>query len=246
VSSLPYDAPIPGATGEVNATLLAKTAYQNTLARINRSRGQTLQQYGYKGSVDPVTGVITNVGVDPYNQYGDFQSMLRNQAGQLQQADYAAQDRGLHGGLANKVQGDLHYGFGQQSAQLGQNFSNQLTDFQDQQSQAKYDYDMALWQQQQQDAANAIANGDFSPAPYPDVQDPTIPDPNADGYVPYPGAAPKAAAKAAPKKTVAGYTQVPVKTFNAPKAKPSPARVAKTTAKVTARGKPKYTMVSHS
>src|SRR4051812_25414513 len=100
----PYDAPVPGAVGQMNVALLGKTAYNNTLARINRQRGSTLQQYGYLGDVDPTTGVMTHVRVDPNNQYGDFQSMLRNQAGLSQQAEFAAQDRGLHGGMANKAQ----------------------------------------------------------------------------------------------------------------------------------------------
>jgi len=77
----PITTNIPGYAQYGTAGLLAKTAYDNTLARINRTRQQSMHQYGYLGDVNPDNGTIQNLRVDPNNQFGDFQSMLRNQAG---------------------------------------------------------------------------------------------------------------------------------------------------------------------
>jgi hypothetical protein len=241
----------------MNVALLGKTAYNNTLARINRQRGSTLQQYGYLGDVDPTTGVLANVRVDPNNRFGDFQSLLRSHADQAQQAEFNSQERGLHGGMANKAQSDLKYGFGQDSAHLGQNFANQFTDYQDQQSQAKYDYDKALYEQQLQDAQNAIANGDFNPANYGDSSSGS-----GDYSAPYDGGTLSAATDpytgAAAEHIAGGYggyvnapgggasavaaANAALKKAKAP-AKPSAARVAKTVAKVVAKKKPTFTQV---
>jgi hypothetical protein len=230
----------------MNLALLGKTAYNNTLARINRQRGTTLQQYGYLGDVNKDTGVLSNVRVDPHNQYGDFQSMLRNQAGLAQQAEWANQDRGLRGGMANKALSDLRYGFGQQSAQLGQNFANQFTDLQDQQTQAKYEYDKALYEQQLEDTHAAIAAGAFNPG-----GDSGGNDNSQDGYDnsgssdygsyadPY-----AAGAAAAIASGYGGYVHAPgggnsaTAAANAAlkRAKPSTKRVAKTARKVTSGG----------
>jgi len=37
------------------------------LIRFNQQRTGLLQQYGYKGTVDPTTGMMTNLGVDTSN-----------------------------------------------------------------------------------------------------------------------------------------------------------------------------------
>lgn len=239
----PYDAPVPGAVGQMNLALLGKTAYNNALARINRQRGQTLQQYGYLGDVNKDTGVLTNIRVDPHNQYGDFQQMLRNQAGLAQQAEWANQDRGLHGGLANKALSELRYGFGAQSAQLGRNFSNQFTDLQDQQTQARLEYDRALYEQQLEDARAAIAAGAFNPADYGDDSGGgTGSDVDYDGgssaSYPDPYAAGAAAAIAGGyggyvHGTGGGNSATAAANAALKKARPSPARVARTTSRVT-------------
>jgi hypothetical protein len=234
MSSIPYDAPVPGAVGQMNVALLGKTAYNNTLARINRQRGQSLQQYGYQGDVDPNTGVLTNVHVDPNSRYGDFQSMLRNQATIAQQAEYANQDRGLRGGMANKALSDARYGFGQQSAQLGTNFANTFTDYQDQQTQAKADYDRALYEQQLQDAQAAIAAGNFNPAG--DGGDGSGGD-GSDGWTQVSGSTgyPDPYTAGAAAAVAGGYGGYVHPAGGGSPAKPSAARVAKTTAKVTAK-----------
>jgi hypothetical protein len=110
-----YDTNIPGATGAngyADASLAANTAYKNTLARINQKRSSTLRQAGYLGDIDPTSGMLSNLRVDAYNPYGGLQSMLRGQAGDFQQAQYAAEDRGLHGGLAHKADSELKYQHG--------------------------------------------------------------------------------------------------------------------------------------
>jgi hypothetical protein len=165
----PYDAPIPGAPGYATTALQAKTAYQNALARINSKRQDTLRQYGYLGDIDPTTGVVNNVRVDPYNQYGGLQQMLRNNAQAVQDAEFAAEERGLHGGLAHKAMSDVRYDLGNASQSLGSAFAGALGGFQDEQSQAAYDRDRALYEAELQAARDAIANGDFNPADYSDT-----------------------------------------------------------------------------
>lgn len=157
-------APIPGVAGYAGAAALATRAYNNTLAQLNQQRQAALQSYGYLGSIDPTSGTITNVRVDPMNPFGQLQTMLRSQAQEDQTARYASQDRGLVGGLANQQLSDLHYQHGGQSAQLGTTFANQLADFQNQQTGAAYTRDEALWNAEQLAAEQAIQNQDFTPA----------------------------------------------------------------------------------
>lgn len=160
----PYDAPIPGADTYATAALGAKTAYQNTLARINAKRGDTLRQYGYLGDIDPNTGVVNNVRVDPYNQFGGLQQMLRGNAGAVEQARFASEERGLHGGLAHKALSDVHYDLGNASQQLGSSFAGALGGYQDDQNQATYQRDQALYQAELDAARLAVQNGDFNPS----------------------------------------------------------------------------------
>jgi hypothetical protein len=168
------ESPIPGAPGYAGAALNANNAYNNTLARINAKRQQTLKQYGYTGNVNPTSGQIENVHVDPYNQYGGLQQMLRSGALAGQNADFSAEERGLHGGLAHKADAQLKYDFGQQSAQLGQDFAGGLTDLTDQQTQAAQARDQALYEAQRQAAADAIEAQNFNPGAMP--EETTVPE----------------------------------------------------------------------
>ena len=163
---------IPGAAQYLQDNLNAKQAYQNALAKINQQRQNTLLQYGYQGTVDPKTGVISKVGVNPNAPYGLYQQMLRGGAQQGYQQQWGLQDRGVAGGLANQVNRTLGYQFGQDSAKLGQDLSGQLFSLQDQQDQAKYQYDQTLAMEEAMAAMNATNNSDYNTAP---------PDPN---YVP--------------------------------------------------------------
>lgn len=171
-----YETNAPGAVGAdgyANASLAANTAYKNTLARINQKRSGTLRQFGYLGDVDPTTGTIANLRVDPNNAYGGLQSMLRTQAGDFQNAHFAAEDRGLHGGLAHKADSELKYQAGAQSAQLGQDLTGAIGGYQDDQNQAAYTRDQALYQAQLDQTraaieAQAFNQGDYSGVDYPD------------------------------------------------------------------------------
>lgn len=165
----PYDAPIPGAAGYETAALQAKTAYQNALARINSKRSDTLRQYGYLGDIDPTTGVVGNVRVDPNNQYGGLQQMLRANADTVQQVRDAADERGLHGGLAHKGITDARYDLGNASQQLGSAFTGALGGFQDDQNQAAYSRDQALYEAEAQAARDAIAAQAFNQADFGDT-----------------------------------------------------------------------------
>jgi hypothetical protein len=153
------------ATAALNAT----TAYQNALARINSKRSDTLRQFGYLGDIDPTSGVVNNVRVDPHNQFGGLQQMLRSNADEVQQARIAAEERGLHGGLAHKGITDAHYDLGNASQQLGSAFSGALGGYQDDQNSAAYARDQALYQAELEAARNAIENGQFNPADFSDT-----------------------------------------------------------------------------
>jgi hypothetical protein len=159
-----YDTNIPGSPGYLQAQLIAKKAYQEALARINAQRTGTLRQYGYLGDIDPTTGTLRHVRVDPHNLYGQYQQMLGSQAGEDQAALDEAAARGLHGGLARQMVSRLHREHGGQSAALGQNLTGTLADFQDQQNQAAQVRDSALYEAELQAARDAIAAQQFNPA----------------------------------------------------------------------------------
>lgn len=157
--------PIPGVDLYGQAALAAKTAYQKALAQINNQRHTALQQYGYLGDIDPNTGTLTNMRVDPNNPYGAFQEMLSSHAQQQEAARNAAAARGLgHGGLAAQGITADHRAFGADSAQLGQSLMSQLEGLQQQQTDAQNTMDSALYQAELDQARNAIANGMFDTA----------------------------------------------------------------------------------
>jgi len=170
-------ADIPGASVYGQAGLLAKTAYQNALTRINSQRSNTMRTFGYKADFDQETGVMKNMGVDPSNQYGGYQKMLRTHALAGDEAEESALGRGLSmsGGLGAQYERQLKYNFGQDSANLGQGFTDLLSQLQDQQSGAKWDYDRALYEAQLEAARNAVSEGDYSYSGYDDQDYPQYP-----------------------------------------------------------------------
>jgi hypothetical protein len=178
----PYDAPIPGADTYATAALGAKTAYQNALTRINSKRQDTLRTYGYLGDIDPNSGALSNLRVDPYNQFGGLQQMLRSNADEVDQARMAAEERGLHGGLAHKGLSDARYDFGNASQQLGTSLSGTLGGYQDDQNSAAYTRDQSLYQAELDAARLAIENQQFNPADTSDTGDTSDNNPSgADG-----------------------------------------------------------------
>lgn len=192
---------IPGATTYAQAALAAKTAYQKALAGINNQRTSALQQYGYLADIDPTSGTVTNMRVDPNNPYGLFQEMLSQHASAQQQAKAAAAARGLgHGGLAAQGITADHQSFGADSSQLGQNLMAQLEGFQEQQGQAQDTMNDALYQAQLVAAENAAAAGNWSTPDESGIVIPAYGDNTADPYAQQPG--PTKAAQAAAQKSI--------------------------------------------
>lgn len=159
----PYETAIPGADIYAQADTLATNAYNKALAQINANRLNTLTSYGYKGTVDPHTGVVSNIVVDPTNPYGKLQELFHTQASEDRDATFQAEDRGLRGGLAHQAASELRYQHGAQRTGLGSDLSQALSGYQDQQDEAAYTRDAALWQAQLEQLQAAIAAGAFNP-----------------------------------------------------------------------------------
>lgn len=172
----PYTTPVPGATGYEAASLAATTAYEKALARLNQERQDTLRQYGYGGSIDPATGVVTNVHVDANLPYGAYQTARQTHADAYEAARQSAQDRGIHGGLANQGLTRLRRGFGAEDAQMGTALTGALGGFQDQQNTAAYARDSALADAQIQAARDAIQQQMFNQANLDGLDTPSGPD----------------------------------------------------------------------
>lgn len=145
----PAVSPIPGAAQYAQEATLANNAYDKALAQINRNRLNTLTQYGYTGTIDPKTGTVTHVGVDTHSMYGGLQQLLHGAASEDMNADMAAQDRGLVGGLAHQGRAEAHYGHQADLTNLGEQLTGSLSDLQDQQQAASETKDNALWQAEQ-------------------------------------------------------------------------------------------------
>lgn len=171
--------PIPLASGDyATAAATANAAYQNALAQINGQRQQALQSFGYKGTIDPATGTLTDMQVDTNNPYGQFQQMLGTHAADQQQIAAADQQRGLGamygargGGLAAQGLTNDKLAFGADSANLGQSLMSTLGDLQGQQGQAQDTMNNALWQAELGSAQNAIQGQSFDPANFSGVTD---------------------------------------------------------------------------
>lgn len=159
-----YYAPPPGAVQSAEDYAGAQNAYNRALIRFNQQRTGLLRQYGYGGTIDPATGMVTNLHVDAGNAYGGLQQLLHQQNLEDQAAQYAAQDRGVVGGLAHQAESELAYGHHGQTSQLAQTLLGNLSDLNNQQLDAKATLDQALWQLQHQATTDAISGGDYNPA----------------------------------------------------------------------------------
>lgn len=163
-----YFAPPTGAISAAQDYAGANAAYQRALVRYNQQRTGLLKSYGYLGDVDSGTGMVKNLRVDAGNPYGQFQQMLRAQSQEDDTAKYSAEDRGLHGGLANQAVSNLKYAHGGESSNLAQSLFGNLSGIDADQLDAKGALDSTLWQLQQQAALQAIQNEDYNPADYGD------------------------------------------------------------------------------
>lgn len=150
--------PIPNPADYAGADVLAHNAYNNALAQINQNRLNTLSSYGYTGSIDPTSGTITGVHVDPNAMHGQLQDLLHQQAVEDMQAHLGNEDRGLVGGLAKQGLSELHFQHGSQDAGIGTSLESALNDLQGQQQSATETRDAALWQAEQAAADQATQN----------------------------------------------------------------------------------------
>lgn len=162
----PSTSPISGVDSYAQAANAAKLAYQQAITKVGSNRQSLLRQYGYTAEIDPNTGSYSNLRVDPNNQYGDLQQMLRNQAQQDQQAEFGAEERGLHGGLANQGASDLRYAHGAESSQFGTNLIGSMSDLDQQSLGAKQSYDDTLYNAQLDAARQALAAQMFDQADF--------------------------------------------------------------------------------
>lgn len=202
-----YATPTPGVAQYGQAALLAKTAYQQALARLNQKRQGTLRQFGYQGDIDPETGTVKNVRTDGNNPYGLFQMNNRTQARGLDQAAWNAQERGLGtgGGLAAQMQNDLRFQYGAQDAQMGQDLVGSLAEYQDAQTSAAQQRDAALYQAELEAARMAIQAEQWNPADYAGLDYPDYGAGDSQVAVAIKKTAPKPAAKKPPAYNPAAY-----------------------------------------
>lgn len=163
-----YSTPIPGVPQYGQAALAAKTAYQNTLARINQKRSSLLRSGGFAGDINSETGVVDNMRVDGSSKYGALQQLNRSQAMRDEAARWSGVERGLGagGGLAAQLRNQTRFDFGREDSDLAQGLLEGLSGLQDEQTSAAYQRDAALYQAQLEAARMAIQNGDFNPADF--------------------------------------------------------------------------------
>jgi hypothetical protein len=153
---------IPGGALIAQAQLAAKQRYQQRLADLTKKRQGVARTGGYKFDVGD-DGLVKNWRVDPYNQYGTFQLLNRQQARQGMEVQDANLARGLgtRGGLAAQNLNDARFEWGQQDAALGQSLVDQLGALDEEQQAAKYELDQALWQLQLEALRMAAQDGDY-------------------------------------------------------------------------------------
>jgi len=138
--------------------------------KINMQRGTLLNQYGYTQGTDG------SVSVDPANQFGKFQQMMRSEAGANDQARFAQRASGF-GGSSGYLQHAMAL-LGQKNAaehgQLGSDLQSSLNDLTGQGLDAQDTLNNSLANAQLTQAQLAIQNQQFNPAdlsgvnvPYP-------------------------------------------------------------------------------
>jgi hypothetical protein len=194
-----YGTEIPGAPGYEQANLLAKRAYDNAMSRYQQQRSSTLTKYGYNRDASG------NLSVDPNNEYGGYQQMLRGEASQgegLQRAQaHSGWDTGS--GYLGQQREDLSHAQGGEQAALGTALTGELTGIDQGEQDAAFNRDSALYQNQLQAARDAAAANQFNPADYSGVDAPGY------GEIPNPPApAAKAPAKRAVPKKVSARSRV--------------------------------------
>lgn len=163
-----YQTPIPGAPGYGQANLLARRAYENAMSRFAQRRAQRLLHYGYTRDAQG------NLSVDPNNEYGQYQQMLRGQDVSSRRLDryQRASGWGEGSGYLGAAREDLQREQGGQGAALGQALAGELADISQGEQGAEYERDRALYQNELEAARDAINQGNFNPANYGDLDVP--------------------------------------------------------------------------
>lgn len=148
--------------------------------KINMQRGGLLNQYGYTQGADG------SLSVDPNNQFGKFQQMMRAEAGANDQARFAQHASGF-GGSSGYLQNALTQ-LGRQHAgehgQLGLDLQNSMNDLTGQELDAKDAFNNAMANAELTQTQLAIQNQQFNPG---DMTGATVPYPGDPGANPMPG-----------------------------------------------------------
>lgn len=167
-----YSTNIPGAPGYEQANLLARRAYDNAMSRLQQRRSQSLLHYGYTRDASG------KLNVDPNNEYGAYQQMLRGEDQQSHALDRAQRASGWGGGgyLGQQAE-DLQHAQGGDQAQLGQSFADELSGIANDEQDAAFQRDQALYQNEQEAAQRAIDQGNFNPADYSNLDVPDYGEP---------------------------------------------------------------------
>lgn len=163
-----YSTNIPGAPGYEQANLLARRAYDNAMARHAQRRSQSLLHYGYTKDASG------NLSVDPNNEYGAYQQMLKGEDSQSHTLDRAqrASGWGAEGGYLGAQRDELQHRQGGEQADLGERFSHELAGISQDEEDTAFGRDQALWQNEQEATQNAIEHGNFNPANYEGIDVP--------------------------------------------------------------------------
>ncbi len=171
------------------------------MSRLQKQRSSTLLKYGYNRDA---TG---NLSVDPNNEYGSYQQMLKGESGQVEGLGRAQAASGWGGesGYLGQQREDLAHAQGGEQAALGQGLTGELTAVDQGEEDAAFNKDSALYQAQL-DAANRAADANqFNPADYSGLNQPEY---GADVTTPPVAKGPGKAPKAVPKKVTNSAHQV--------------------------------------
>lgn len=155
-----YQTPIPGLAGYAGAAELANQAYNNAMARYNQQRSDTLLKYGYTQDANG------KLSVDPNNQFGSYQQMLRGEAQQNESLGraQAASGWGTGSGYLGAQRANVQYGQGLEQTNLGHALTSDLTGISQGEQDAAYQKNAALYQAQETATQNAINQNLFNPA----------------------------------------------------------------------------------
>lgn len=105
----------------------AEEDYQGGLAGLGRDERNLFQDYGFQGGVG-ASGAV-NFGVDPNNQFGQYQGLLRQIGGQLGQAKQEVKGRGLgRSGLAKARENLIRFMMSGEKANLATGFNKAAGD----------------------------------------------------------------------------------------------------------------------